>query len=48
MVLLFCVCYSDIIHWYHSKEKDWGYGHFIAMQVMTINIKPLTEYYLLL
>ncbi|XP_065899368.1 ubiquitin carboxyl-terminal hydrolase 7-like isoform X2 [Dysidea avara] len=23
---------KDIVHWYHSKEKDWGYGHFIAMQ----------------
>ena len=34
-LLLLCICcYSDIVHWYHSKENDWGYGNFMAWQVM--------------
>ncbi|XP_065899371.1 ubiquitin carboxyl-terminal hydrolase 7-like isoform X1 [Dysidea avara] len=23
---------KDIVHWYHSKENDWGYGNFMAWQ----------------
>ena len=44
MVLL-CVCYSDIVHWYHSKENDWGYGNFMAWQVMNYVISGKFEYH---
>ena len=47
MVLLF-FCYSDIVHLYHSKENDWGYGNFITWQVINFKCikiikKPLTN-----
>ena len=39
---------TDISHWYYSKENDWGYGNFMAWQVITIImtlVYVILEYY---